>query len=252
MVSLQLTRMLSAEHSAARQQGSKTAGLHGSAAARQHNIDSRYKIAAINQNDCPSGWSNLIDAEACRVAALALGKIAHPNDAVFINRDNQHRPNGCFLWFSGSVHFNTLTDSAPTGPTRGTAICEVPMSLALARLRSFPPKGCSEAIRHSPKAFHHAAHLLGLKRSDALPLYDKPYCRHMHSIVTTNGSHALYHPVLKSMHSEAMRRLGNATAWLQHERRSCLEDERPEELLRIVDALPSRFTVARAQSQWGI
>jgi len=109
MVSLQLTRMLSAEHSAARQQGSKTAGLHGSAAARQHNIDSRYKIAAINQNDCPSGWSNLIDAEACRVAALALGKIAHPNDAVFINRDNQHRPNGCFLWFSGSVHFNTLT-----------------------------------------------------------------------------------------------------------------------------------------------
>ena len=87
------------------------------------------------------------------------------------------------------------------------------MSLALARLRSFPPKGCSEAIRHSPKAFHHAAHLLGLKRSDALPLYDKPYCRHMHSIVTTNGSHALYHPVLKSMHSEAMRRLGNATSW---------------------------------------
>ena len=38
----------------ARQQGSKAAGLHGSAAARQHNIDIRYKIAAINQNDCLS------------------------------------------------------------------------------------------------------------------------------------------------------------------------------------------------------
>ena len=72
-------------------------------------------------------------------------------------------------------HTHRLSTDWADRPTRGTAICEVPMSLALARLRSFPPKGCSEAIRHSPKAFHHAAHLLGLKRSDALPLYDKPY-----------------------------------------------------------------------------
>ena len=84
---------------------------------------SRFTIAAFDQNDCPSGWGHLTKAEACRAAANELGMKNNPRDAIFINRDNPARPNGCFQWFSAAVHFNTLTDSPP-GPVQGAPVCQ--------------------------------------------------------------------------------------------------------------------------------
>lgn len=97
--------------------------------ARKETRNSRnrtYLIAAIDQNDCPSGWDRLTNAEACRTAASELGLRVSPYDAVFINLNNLARPNGCFRWFSGSVHFNNLTDTLPAGPIpiRGAPVCK--------------------------------------------------------------------------------------------------------------------------------
>ena len=72
----------------------------------------------------PPGWGHLTTAETCRAAARELGMKTTPQDALFINRDHAARPNGCFRWFFGAIHFNTLTDSTPAGPIQGAAVCE--------------------------------------------------------------------------------------------------------------------------------
>ena len=91
---------------------------------RRNQRSGRYIVAAINQNDCPSGWGRLTNAKVCRTAARELGMITSPKDEVFINQNNPARPNGCFRWFFGSVHFNTRNDSLPAGPILGAPVCK--------------------------------------------------------------------------------------------------------------------------------
>ena len=84
----------------------------------------RHHITHQSGNICPRGWSHLTDVNSCRSAASELGLHANSRNDAFINKRSQLRPNGCFLWqSSGSVHFNTLTGSAPAGPIYGAAIC---------------------------------------------------------------------------------------------------------------------------------
>ena len=108
---------------------------------------------------------------------------------------------------------------------------------------------CAAALRNTDAAYNQAARLLGLKeRVAVLRAHDRPYCRQMRGVVASDGVPVVYHAILKSMHSELMRRLDKSTDWLApfNVSGSCFEEQaRPDALLRRIEALPRRFTVVR-------
>tara|TARA_B100000795_G_scaffold265572_1_gene247570 strand:- start:732 stop:1790 length:1059 start_codon:yes stop_codon:yes gene_type:complete len=119
---------------------------------------------------------------------------------------------------------------------------------SLVRMRSHSSVECSAALHGTGAAYNKAARLLGLEEGLAvLRAHDRPYCRQLRGIVASNGEHVVYHAILKSMHSELMRRLASTTDWLSsfNVSGSCLEHERSEALLLRIEALPQRFAVVR-------
>jgi len=107
---------------------------------------------------------------------------------------------------------------------------------------------CDAALKGTGAAYNQAARLLGLEEGMAVLLaHDRPYCRQMRGAVASNGAPVVYHAILKSMHSELLRRLDKTTDWLSsfNVSGSCLEQERSDALLRRIEALPQRFTVVR-------
>ena len=95
---------------------------------------------------------------------------------------------------------------------------------------------CAAALRNTDAAYNQAARLLGLKeRVAVLRAHDRPYCRQMRGVVASDGVPVVYHAILKSMHSELMRRFDKSTDWLApfNVSGSCFEEQaRPGALLR--------------------
>lgn len=106
---------------------------------------------------------------------------------------------------------------------------------------------CSSAVRKSQHDYASAARILKTEFNNTFfSRWDQTYCRGVRGLVTSRKEHALYHYVLKSMHSEALKRVENVSEWLSAGyERSCVESPRTPELVSYWSTLPKRFTIVR-------
>lgn len=106
---------------------------------------------------------------------------------------------------------------------------------------------CSNAVIKSKHDYASAARILKTEFNKTFfSTWDQAYCRGVRGLVTSRNEHAVYHYVLKSMHSEALKRLNNVSDWLPAGyERSCVESPRTPELVAYWSALPKRFTIVR-------
>jgi hypothetical protein len=93
--------------------------------ALQKDTDATYVLGAAGQNDCPSGYQNILTESACHLAALYQGwpDLTWKDQSHVMN----NRAKGCFMWEALETHrafFNPNT-GIPTSPSaHSKPICE--------------------------------------------------------------------------------------------------------------------------------